>query len=98
MKLETEYRYSSKKDVYSESTIAVIGAACNYPGDCGNLDKFWDFLRGGGSAVSEVPADRWGREYFSTDPHLQGKSASRWGGFLPQPFPSGFDALFFDVS
>ncbi len=81
-----------------DDAVAIIGAACQYPGGGYDPEAFWQFLRDGRSAVGEVPPDRWGAVFYSADPDAPGKSASRWGGFLPAPFPGGFDAAFFDIS
>ena len=38
--------------------IAVVGAACRFPG-AANLDEFWSLLKSGRDAVGPVPEDRW---------------------------------------
>ncbi|MFM8332697.1 MAG: beta-ketoacyl synthase N-terminal-like domain-containing protein [Candidatus Methylumidiphilus sp.] len=81
-----------------DDDVAIIGTACQYPGGGHDPDAFWRFIRNGGSAIGEVPPERWGEEFYSADPDAVGKSASRWGGFLSPPFPGGFDAAFFDLS
>lgn len=83
-------------DLPPDDAIAIIGMACNYPGGP-NPDLLWDTIRNGNSAVREVPPDRWSADFYSEDRNQSGKTTSRWGGFLPSPFPSGFDAAFFDI-
>jgi acyl transferase domain-containing protein len=83
-------------DLPPDDAIAIVGMACNYPGGQ-NPDLFWDTIRNGRSAVGEVPPDRWSADFYSADRDQTGKTTSRWGGFLPSPFPSGFDAAFFDI-
>lgn len=38
--------------------IAVVGMACRMPGGASNPESFWQFLRGGGDGVVEVPRSR----------------------------------------
>ena len=46
-----------------QEPIAIIGMACRFPG-AANPEAFWQLLRNGVDAVSEVPADRWSNESF----------------------------------
>ena len=66
--------------------IAIVGMACRFPG-AENVEAFWQLLRDGVDAITEVPPGRWetGQHGF----------ASR-GGFLEQV--DGFDAHFFGIS
>lgn len=48
--------------------------------------------------MSEIPPGRWPLEVYDPAPRGPGKSISRWGGFLDDPFPAGFDAAFFGIS
>ena len=82
-------------DMPSDDAIAIVGAACHYPAGCYDLDLFWRFLRDGRSAVVEAPPERLATTFRGAE---AGKAASRCGGFLPDPFPAGFDAAFFDIS
>ena len=43
----------------STDRIAIIGIGCSFPGGVESPDSLWRFLRRGGDAVVEVPADRW---------------------------------------
>ena len=40
------------------SAIAIIGMSCRFPG-AGSLDEFWQLLREGRDAVTEIPPGRW---------------------------------------
>lgn len=40
------------------ASLAVVGIACRFPGGCDSPEAFWDFLKAGVDATSEVPADR----------------------------------------
>ena len=76
--------------------IAVIGIGCRFPGANGP-DAFWQLLRNGGDAITEIPPDRWDLEYFyDPDPEKPGKMNTRWGGFLEHI--GQFDAHFFGIS
>jgi hypothetical protein len=43
----------------SADRIAIVGIGCSFPGGVEAPDSLWQFLRRGGDAVVEVPADRW---------------------------------------
>jgi len=76
--------------------IAIIGIACRLPG-AQDTEAYWQLLRNGVDAVSEIPADRWDADAFY-DPGVgtPGKMNTRWGGFLPDV--ESFDARFFGIS
>jgi acyl transferase domain-containing protein len=88
---------NERKALTQDDLIAVVGMGCQYPGDCDSPESYWTFLRRGGFAVSEIPAGRWPQDIYDPAPHTPGKSTSRWGGFLSDPFPKAFDAAFFDI-
>ncbi|WP_180929722.1 SDR family NAD(P)-dependent oxidoreductase [Streptomyces sp. AJS327] len=68
----------------SSEPIAIVGAACRFPG-AENLDAYWDNLVTGRDLVSDAPEDRWDR----------GETARR-GGFVDGVH--AFDAAFFRVT
>ncbi|ABM11841.1 type I polyketide synthase [Mycolicibacterium vanbaalenii] len=75
---------------------AIVGYALRFPG-AADADEFWDVLRGGRDAISEVPQDRWDAdEFFDADPEAAGKMVTRRAGFVEDV--AGFDAPFFGVS
>jgi len=76
--------------------VAIIGMACRFP-EGPNLNAFWQTLREGRDAVSEVPAARWKVGTFY-DPRMEspGKMNTRWGGFLEHA--DLFDPQFFGIS
>jgi acyl transferase domain-containing protein/NAD(P)-dependent dehydrogenase (short-subunit alcohol dehydrogenase family) len=77
--------------------IAIVGAACRFPGEANDLDAFWKLLRGGIDGVVRVPAERWDAEaLFDEDATAAGKISSRWGGFISNV--DRFDADFFGIS
>ncbi len=76
--------------------IAIVGMGCRVPG-ADSPAAFWQLLRDGVDAISEVPASRWDRDaLFDADPEAAGKVATRWGGFLRDV--EHFDAGFFGIS
>lgn len=81
---------------FSETSIAIVGAACRLPG-APNLGAFWEVLHNGRDVVTEVPEDRWAKSfYFHPDPGQPGKSYTWSAGVLPDV--CGFDADFFGIS
>lgn len=76
--------------------FAIVGYAARFPGAAG-ADEFWQVLRQGRDAVSEVPADRWDAdEFFDAEPGSPGKVVTRRAGFVDDV--TGFDAPFFGIS
>jgi acyl transferase domain-containing protein len=84
-------------DILLSEPIAVVGMACRFPGGVSSVDEFWRFLRGGSSAIREIPTDRWDvDQYYSSDLYSKGKMNTRWGGFLDDI--DKFDPWFFGIS
>ena len=78
------------------SGFAIVGYAVRLPG-AANADEFWQVLREGRDAVSEVPPDRWNADdFFDSDPDAPGKIVTRRAGFVDDV--TGFDAPFFGMS
>ena len=77
--------------------IAVIGMGCRLAGGADTPELFWDLLRKGRDAVTEIPSTRWDVDaFFDTDPDAPGKMYSRYGSFIGNV--ENFDALFFGIS
>jgi acyl transferase domain-containing protein len=76
--------------------IAIIGMSCRFPG-ARNCDEFWQLLREGREAITEVPKERWDvNVYYDPDPNAPGKINTRYGGFLSHI--DLFDPHFFGIS
>jgi thioester reductase-like protein len=76
--------------------IAVVAMACRFPGGDGP-EAFWQLLRDGREAITEVPPERWRlADYYDPNPHALGRTHSRHGGFLPGVFE--FDPERFGIS
>ena len=87
---------SAEHPIEPAPRLAIIGYAARLPG-AQDTDGFWDVLREGRDAVSEVPKDRWDvDEFFDADPDAPGKIVTRRAGFVDDV--TGFDAPFFGMS
>ncbi|HXL36644.1 MAG TPA: type I polyketide synthase, partial [Ktedonobacteraceae bacterium] len=77
--------------------IAIIGMSCRFPGGANTPEAFWQLLRSGRDAISEIPSERWDIDaYYDPEPDTPGKMYTRYGGFLQDI--SKFDAQFFGIS
>jgi len=87
---------SADTPIESTPRFAIIGYAARFPG-AADAEEFWDVLREGRDAISEVPADRWDAdEFFDPEPGAPGKVVTRRAGFVDDV--TGFDAPFFGMS
>jgi acyl transferase domain-containing protein len=57
--------------------IAVIGLDIRLPGDASNPQAFWDMLLRGGSALGDVPPDRYNIDAFFHPDHERAGTVSR---------------------
>jgi acyl transferase domain-containing protein/NADPH:quinone reductase-like Zn-dependent oxidoreductase/NADP-dependent 3-hydroxy acid dehydrogenase YdfG len=77
--------------------IAIVGMGCRFPGDVADPASFWELLREGREAITEIPGERWKvDDYYDPDPTKPGKMVSRFGGFLKDV--DLFDAAFFGIA
>ncbi|MBE9151497.1 polyketide synthase, partial [Coleofasciculus sp. LEGE 07092] len=76
--------------------LAIIGIGCRFP-DAKSPEAFWQLLRNGVDAITEVPPNRWDIEaLYNPEPVTPGKMNTRWGGFIDQA--DHFDPGFFCIS
>lgn len=77
---------------YPPNSVAVVGAACRFPG-ASDVNKFWDLLASGVSMVREPPSDR-----LNLNTHrLSDRAGTKfWGNFIDDP--DSFDHRFFKKS
>jgi len=76
--------------------IAIVGIGCRFP-KAKDPASFWQLLRNGVDAITEVPQERWDIDaFYESQPAIPGKMNTRWGGFLEQV--DRFDASFFGIS
>ncbi|WP_375494379.1 beta-ketoacyl synthase N-terminal-like domain-containing protein [uncultured Nostoc sp.] len=81
----------------TQEPIAIVGIGCRFPGGVHSPVSFWNLLRHGGDAITEIPGDRWNvNKFYHPDPVESGKMYSCRGGFLDQI--DQFDAKFFGIS
>ena len=85
-----------QKNEYTKDPIAIIGIGCRFPG-ANTVEQFWQLLRDGENAITEIPANRFDVEkYYDPEPGKPGKIMSRYGGFVNEI--DTFDAGFFNMS
>ncbi len=76
--------------------IAVVGMACRLP-LASNLSEYWQLLRDGVDAISEVPRQRWDVDaFYDPQPATPSKMYTRWGAFVDDV--ELFDPTFFGIS
>jgi acyl transferase domain-containing protein len=84
-------------DNSEKEPIAIIGIGCRFPGGANSPEAFWDMLRDGVDAITEVPEDRWNlNNFYDPEGTKPGKIRTRWGGFVDKI--DEFDAEFFGIS
>jgi acyl transferase domain-containing protein len=77
--------------------LAVVGMGLRFPRSLRSPEEYWDFLRGGGTALSGIPEDRPGlRAVYDPAVGRPGTSYVDRAGFLSDI--AHFDAEFFGVS
>src|SRR5262249_38816830 len=80
-----------------DEPIAILGVGCRFPGGVTDPESFWRLLDEGLDAITEVPAARWDVDaLYDPDPDAQGKTMTRWGGFVSDI--DRFDPAFFGIS
>lgn len=81
----------------SNEPLAIVGMACRFPGNASNPAAFWELLRTGVDAITEVPEGRWNAARFHhANASAPGRMVTRWGGFVGNV--DAFDAGFFGIA
>jgi len=77
--------------------IAIIGMACRFPGGADSPEAYWDLLRDGVDAITDIPNQRWNvAAHYDPDTEAPGKMYTRSGGFINDV--DQFDPQFFGIS
>src|SRR5436190_22525154 len=80
-----------------EKPLALVGMACRFPGGVNDPRAFWDLLREGRDAITEVPEERWNASRFHhQNSAAPGRMVTRWGGFVANA--DAIDAGFFGMA
>jgi malonyl CoA-acyl carrier protein transacylase len=94
--VEKKTKAKKKTGNVKNEPIAIIGAACRYPGDSNSLDEYWDLLRNGRLGMVEIPKDRIPLDkFFDADQDKEGRIYTKEGGFIKDV--DKFDAEFFGI-
>ncbi len=81
----------------ADEPVAIIGAACRFPGKVADLGSFWNLLRDGVDGVTFLPEDRCSFErYFSASKRLGGHAYTNAAGVVDHL--KEFDPEFFGIS
>ncbi len=76
--------------------VAIIGIGCRFPG-AKTPEAFWQILRNGVDAITEVPSERWDIDiFYHPEAATPGKMNTRWSGFLEQV--EQFEPSFFGIA
>ncbi len=77
--------------------LAIVGAACRFPGNVTDLASFWRLLANGEDAITELPPERCSLErFFSNAADMPGHAYTRAAGVIY--FIKSFDPGFFGFS
>lgn len=85
------------KKISEKEPIAIIGIGCRLPGGVKDPESFWNLLREGVDAISEIPKDRWNtNNLYDSEREKLGKTYVHQGGFVENL--DKLDAQFFRIS
>ena len=80
----------------SDGSIAIIGAACRFPG-ASSLDAYWELLTSGTDAISEVDARRWSTRFYYHPNRGEPAKSYTWSAGLLSDVDL-FEPAFFGIS
>lgn len=98
--IERAQVYNTTAGTLHSEPIAVIGFALKFPQQASTPAAFWDLLTRGGSARTEVPADRYNVEAFyraESNGVKTGTVKTKHGHFIAESLDR-FDAPFFSIT
>ena len=88
----------AKLEAAEREPIAIIGMSCRFPGGGNTPDQYWDLLKNGEDAITDIPKNRWEKSaYYDRNGDVPGKMYTTQAGFLNIPVDH-FDAGFFKIS
>ncbi|MBI5722134.1 MAG: type I polyketide synthase [Burkholderiales bacterium] len=80
-----------------DHAVAIVGIGCRFPGGVVDVASFWQLLKEGRDAITEIPASRIDIDrLFDPRPATPGHVVTRRGGFVDGI--EAFDAAFFGIS
>jgi len=83
--------------IVNAEPIAIVGIGCRFPGQSDSPELFWDLLKQGKDAVTEIPSSRFNlSDYYDPNPDKKGKMYARHGAFISSI--DDFDAAFFEIT
>ena len=81
----------------SDEPIAVVGSGLPPAGRRYDLEAYWQLLRSGHEAITEIPPERWAlADWYDSDPAATNKMYVRHAALLDKL--ADFDAAFFRIS
>lgn len=101
LKLEERIKGQKNQDEksvnFNPSPVAVVGAACRYPGAVNSVESLWKSFETGTNVIREIPESRWDlKDIYSENKNEPNKTYCRYGAFFEAI--DEFDPLFFNIS